>query len=189
MVYRNFIGGMLLNRSAASAPRAFRAAGDGDRRCDQLLPEPRTDVGTGGPAARAAGRRRARNWASTARGAESLCVSQLPGFRHAAPVARDEAADRGGTENARDDRAQHQARPRRNPRARIHRAGAHADLRWTRSPASYRADRWRAREARFARLSAVETRARTFRRIPVSERRRAQAANRRRPADPRDPRR
>src|SRR5208282_968728 len=185
MVYRNFIGGMLSNRSAASARRPFRAAGDADRRCDQLLPEPRTDLGTGRIAARAAGRRRARNRASTARRAESLCLSQLPGFRHAAPVACDEAADRGGTENARDDRAQHQARPRWNPRARIYRAGAHADLRWTRSPASHRADRRRARAARFTRLSAVETRARTFRRIPLPARRRAQAANRRRPANPR----
>ena len=81
------------------------------------------------------------------RRAESFYVSQLPGFRHAAPVARDEASDRGRTENARDDRTQHQARPRRNPRARIYRAGAHADLRRTRSAASNRADRRRAREA------------------------------------------
>ena len=71
---------------------------------------------------------------SVARRAESFCVSQLPRLRHAAPIARDEASDRGRTENARYDRAQHQARPRWNPRARIHRAGAHADLRRPRSP-------------------------------------------------------
>ena len=43
----------------------------------------------------------------------------------------------------------------------------------------------RARKARLARLPAVKTRARTVRRVPVPARCRAQAANRRRPADPR----
>ena len=105
------------------------------------------DLGACRSVACAAGRRRPRDRTATACRAESLRISQLPGFRHAAPVARDEASDRGGTEIARDDRAQHQARTRRNPRARIHRAGAHADLRRTRSAASNRADRRRARRS------------------------------------------
>ncbi len=186
MVYRNSVGAMLSNRFAASA----RAAGP--RRWSRRLKARSTTTRTSasrGSAPRCCGRGRSR---ATSKSATELraelnhfvfrsyldfdTLRQLRAMKHQIEAE---------LKSARDDRAQHQARPRRNPRTRIHRAGAHADLRRTRSAASNRADRRRAREARHARLPAVEARARTRRRLPVPARRRAQAASRGGPADAR----
>ena len=85
---------------------------------------------------------------------------------------------------ARLDRAQHQTRTRRDSRARIHRAGAHADLWRPRSPHSHRKDHRCTRFARQLRISARRARASTGRGLSLPAQCRTQVAGRLRPPDP-----
>ena len=84
------------------------------------------------------GRRRDRGRPAAARRTRPFHLSPLSRLRHVAPIARDEAPDRARTALAGLGRAQYQAGLRRHSRTRIHRAGAHPDIRRTRSATAQR---------------------------------------------------
>ncbi len=127
------------------------------RRDGAVLPARRQGLGTLCMDQGARGRRRSQRRRAAARYAASVRVSPLSRLHGVRGIARDEGADRRRS-RAQGSRRRSQARPRRHPRDRVHRAARAADPRRPRARASCARPVARARGLRAARFHSGRAR-------------------------------